>query len=407
MSNSDWYWAELRSATAAGEAERGWQLLAAWPSNPAGDPHEAETARKYFMTGLCTEKVAATAWLLRHFRMMPVPLKLVEPPEDDGVRDDQFYENYGRVPPYHPWNGQVLRSGGEWSLDSVSGGHGIKLIVTSEGGEAALEANLEKDARGRPVVYLRNGIASYGRRHLEFDEDPNAWGGEGEGVSPPEGHGYHGNGIHGRGMFYAHGEKTLGNIARMMQRFGHELEALASPGLNLTWDPDILIKLQEEGAGPHPSLIFVEDGLDPESQTPSGALREKWLGLRPPPLATRDTVRSWYGSPELDQCSNEIQTFLWDRGEEGMNCWSALALLNLTPEEVAAQSGDAADIQLHRLGLVQEIRPLLEQLDRLNRTRRAERMPRVGDRYVLVQDDEGGDGDEGDEGEDDNDIELE
>lgn len=350
--SSDWYWAELRSAVAAGEAERGWQLLAAWPSSGqaagGGVPEEEEdAARQYFFQGGRSldwvNVIIDTAWMLKHYRQMPVTFQMGGPPNRGRLSDPDNFS----------WNGQSVRC-----LPS-EGEVEARLVVTDEGGLAAAEARLSQSSAGWPVATLQFNVLST-RDEDAHPRPPGVYVSEEEEDSP--------RGTHLVGMLDLRGAQHVAQVARLFQRLGKELESLmeeAPP--RLLWDEDILRQLRADGLGAHPRLTFIGSSNPlPEHSTllTSQRLREVWLGkeVKPDPLVFSErAVRGLHSrGRESLQLEEEIQDFLNQHNDPRFTPRHALALLNRSEEEVRALSGDAADAQLERLRLTQVIRPLLE-----------------------------------------------
>lgn len=366
--SQDWYWGSLRSALGAQDLERAWALIAAWPADL-----EPVEAHRYVLGSAPDmggpERVTGSAWMLEYYRALPVPMRL----EPLSLQECDLYER--QIPLYHPWEGQVLRFLEEGhELSGWTADHGPNSVVTEGGLTLALEAWFYRAPDGEPQVSLRGAVPrEYGD---EFRGDVTRGR---RGARQPDGPVFGGNMISGWGLIDVKGADEMQKAARLLRRFSRELDAVAEGVLNLAWPPDLLDRLQQEGAERHPRLRFVTgpDHLPTESQTPARALRQAADGS--PVGVLRGEPRSWYGNDEITALMRNLNATLAERGS-GMHWQNALPLLPMTLEQVMEAAGCAPDSEAGRVqearwrdaqALRAELTALTDAMRRANAARRA------------------------------------
>lgn len=237
---TSWYWGSLRSACAALNWPRAWQLLAAWP-HPAGGPEEdpqSYLVREALRADRLNEALD-WRWCLEHYRAQPVPLPDPLPPYADLARDR-----------YGPLSRGVTITKGDTSLGEARDKAPSLDVRGSRGAGASMVLRFRKPARTGRV----GGC-------LLFEWMPHPAGGSSPRLTFP------GFRMADQSCFAATAEVALGtadflvrageaarNMIRLLERVRRG-EA-AEVRCDLLWCDDILERLLEEGPAAHPDLCY-------------------------------------------------------------------------------------------------------------------------------------------------------
>lgn len=354
----DWHWGALRSAVAEARWERAWQLVAAWPV----DVESQDQAQRYLLRRAGEDDpdmLISSAWLLEHYKGLPVPLGRAPAQSERRDRADGAGSQ--------PWAGQTNRH--------VLNGP-PRMFVTRSGSRLALSATLSLSPFGRPRVLLHaNKPSRTETGALDLNEDA---------LTPEHGYvfggpGYRGDGVIRGTVLLASGEDEVAHLAGLMVRMGQELRNLHEGTFDLVWDADILDQLRAGGPSRHPGLRFVRGGeeartaLGPESLVSAQVLRRRWLSGRTPALtdarqSALSITRSYYPTLITRNLMDQTRAFFQQAGYDA-SCWDGIDALNLTEDQVRDRAGagaspSAIERQLAFVRLCGTIRSQLLELQR-------------------------------------------
>jgi hypothetical protein len=252
LNPENWYWAELRSATAAGNWPRAWQLVAAWPSHPpsprpptpthlnppahrqANLTEAASRAQDYLMTEACRADLVSEAlrwfWVLEHYLCQPVYALQGDPRVYDDAREGTTIHCWPQEVPTTRL-GPLLTVWGEFGNP---GAHGI----TFHRGTSTNKAGVRINYRGLPHeddLFRFPAFSVVGRHKYAHNLRT--------------------------GLKVANGMVRAGEVMRNTLLLLERLKGGESGAVrcDLLWCSDIRQKLLEEGWEWHPHLTFRPD----------------------------------------------------------------------------------------------------------------------------------------------------
>jgi hypothetical protein len=244
--DTGWYWGELRGALSRHDWERVWELIAAWP----GPSPDQDAALQYVVRSALNhneEALLGTAWLLKHYRATPVPLR-----HKTGLANLASRPCVGTVRSLREAPARTGRSGVKVAVAGLNLYLRAWLNCPEPGAPLTADLWAEGDD-GYDTLVRRNGQT---RRYDTLGATQHA------------------------GKVRVKGKKEIRRVGELAERFGQEIQALTSGAWRLAWSRDVLERLRREGSEAHPLLLF-EDEADNGTRISAEEVHRNWEGDPP------------------------------------------------------------------------------------------------------------------------------